>query len=86
MSTEIPRMSDRVKALGQYEGDVTPENVITDVFQVIATLLQGSGGDYCACLSVPCECVCEFQSDLAALMAVRWPSLVPDQSNVGTNG
>jgi hypothetical protein len=68
---------DRVLELGAYDGPDDVTSVIADIYRVAATLLQGSGGDYCACQMFPCECVEVFMGDLAACVAVRHPHAVP---------
>lgn len=77
MSELFKPMVDRVIDLGEYEGPSDTASVVTDIFRVAATLLQGSGGDYCACQMFPCECVEVFREDLVQCVAVRHPSLVP---------
>lgn len=74
-------MVDRVLALGAYEGPTDTTAVVTDIFRVAATLLQGSGGDYCACNFFPCECVEVFRDDLARCVAVRHPYLLPEPAD-----
>ena len=78
-------MVDRVLALGAYEGPTDTTAVVTDIFRVAATLLQGSGGDYCACNVFPCECVEVFRDDLARCIAVRHPDLLPEPTERGSD-
>lgn len=66
-------MVEKIKELGLYEGPKDVSSVIKDIYRVAATLLQGSGGDYCACQTFPCECVEVFMDDLAACVAIRHP-------------
>jgi hypothetical protein len=50
MSVDLSKsMAENVKALGVYEGPKDLTSVIQDIYRVATTLLQGSGGDYCAC-------------------------------------
>lgn len=80
MSDLFTPMVDRVVELGAYDGPTDTASVVTDMFRVMATLLQGSGGDYCACNIFPCECVEVFRDDLARCIAVRHPTLVPEST------
>lgn len=68
-------MVDRVVALGAYEGETDTGSLLADIYRVASTLLQGSGGDYCACMTVPCECVMVFMDDLAHCIKVRHPDV-----------
>lgn len=70
---EAEPMVDRVLALGAYEGEADAGSVLADIYRVASTLLQGSGGDYCACQMFPCECVMVFMDDLARCVEVRHP-------------
>jgi hypothetical protein len=81
MSVDLSKsMAENVKALGAYEGPKDLTSVIQDIYRVATTLLQGSGGDYCACQMFPCECVEVFMDDLAACVAVRHPE-APQPTN-----
>lgn len=73
MSDLFRPMVDRVIELGAYDGPNDTKSVIEDIYRVASTLLQGSGGDYCACAMSPCECVEVFMNDLARCVAVRHP-------------
>lgn len=73
MTDPFEPMVDRVIKLGAYEGSTDVASVIQDIYSVAATLLQGSGGDYCACQTFPCECVEVFMEDLARCVAARHP-------------
>lgn len=77
MTDPFEPMVDRVIALGAYEGATDTSAVIRDIYRVAGTLLQGSGGDYCACHTFPCECVEVFMNDLARCVAVRHPGVAP---------
>lgn len=77
MTDPFMPMVARVLELGTYDGPKDVTSVIADIYRVAATLLQGSGGDYCACHTFPCECVEVFMGDLAECVAVRHPDVAP---------
>lgn len=73
-------MVERVLELGAYEGPKDLPAVVEDIFRVANTLLQGSGGDYCACQTFPCECVEVFWGDLVTCVTTRHPGApLPNQ-------
>ncbi|MDR6867666.1 hypothetical protein J2Y69_002270 [Microbacterium resistens] len=77
-------MVERIKAFGEYDGSADPGEVIRDVWKVASTLLQGSGGDYCACQLFPCECVMRFMDDLAECVTARHPGSRADRPDGST--
>lgn len=84
-------MVDRIIALGAHEEETDAGALLADIYRVASTLLQGSGGDYCACMTIPCGCVMVFMDDLAQCIEVRHPDVAraarppapadPDQEN-----
>ena len=73
MVTDDRKMTERIMALGEYNGVNDPVAVIKDTFSVLATLIQSD--EYCWCQTLPCECAMVLFGDLIECMEARHPAL-----------